>query len=336
LWILLWTPACIVDAQTLAAGFFVKELFGCSMCYSKMTAVANYRDVCDEIRDQSVDIAGLAIEPTDMIIPPSCRCQGSSIPLLSVPMIGTAMVLAYHDPGCAKPSLKLPNSAIAGIYNGNITNWNQLEGCANVDLPITLCERCDNSMQQAAFTRSLKCMGVEIPNEPCCAPGVGFSDFMSHATCASVGGSQEGDCVRGGQPRANRVHGDIVRCTTGIRGSIAAFRYCDFLMETSGAKAFQLQTAGGRWVKPTRHEVRRGVHNSNCGNQCLPTDGWPIIVIPRMMYRSRGYGSQASTIRSTCKDTVRNNCFCGGFDCYFPIPRACRMASLEACRQIAA
>mmetsp|Transcript_18064 Transcript_18064/g.37503 ORF Transcript_18064/g.37503 Transcript_18064/m.37503 type:complete len:341 (-) Transcript_18064:395-1417(-) len=333
--LLLVAMSQLARSQSVEVGFYVKELFGCSMCYSE-TKIVNYQDVCRDMQSRAVDIGGVAIDPGDNLLPQKCRCQTSLAPLISVPLIGSAMVMAYSDPGCQQSPLRLSTQKISGIYSGTITNWKQIPGCSNVDLNITLCERCDNSMQMAAFTRSLKCMGVQIPHQPCCAPGTGFVNFFRprHIGCSSVGGDLEGDCTRSGEPRLNRVHGDVQTCVATIRGSIAAFRYCDYIQMRSITKVFRFQTAGGRWVSPTRDEITRGVQNSNCGARCIPSDGWPMIVVPRMIYRTSGYGSQAPIIRDVCKDTILHRCTCNVTSCYFPLPITCRRASTTLCQQI--
>uniref|UniRef100_A0A7S1TG25 PBP domain-containing protein n=1 Tax=Compsopogon caeruleus TaxID=31354 RepID=A0A7S1TG25_9RHOD len=284
-----------------------------------------------------VDIVSQVIDPNDLLVPRKCRCQSSGTPWLSVPLVGTAMVLVYNDPGCFTANLKLSKATMSGIYSGKIRNWNQVPGCSNVNLHITLCERCDNSMQTAALTRTLRCMGVQVPNEPCCAPGPNFFNFQRPAQgCSSVGGDLVGDCTRGGAPYATRVHGSVQQCVPTFSGSIAAFRYCDYLQATTGVKAFRLQTGTGRWVKPRRSEILTGILNSNCGKRCVPSEGWPMVVVPRMIYRARGYGSLVSVIRTSCRKVVRNRCSCFSNKCYFQLPRSCRDPSLRICKRISA
>jgi len=76
--------------------------------------------------------------------------ESVDINAVHIPTTGGAIALLYNNPSC--PDLKLNQWQVVGIYNGTVTDWNQV-GCFSG--PILPVYRSDGSGTTAAFTASL-------------------------------------------------------------------------------------------------------------------------------------------------------------------------------------
>ncbi|MFS8840904.1 phosphate ABC transporter substrate-binding protein PstS [Synechococcus sp. W55.2] len=86
--------------------------------------------------------------------------------MVSVPMVGGALVAAYNIPGVG-PEIRLSRLALANIFLGKIKNWNDPllaglnPGVTFPDLPITVVHRSDGSGTTDIFTTHLNAISPE-------------------------------------------------------------------------------------------------------------------------------------------------------------------------------
>ncbi|MFS8806974.1 phosphate ABC transporter substrate-binding protein PstS, partial [Synechococcus sp. R6-10] len=86
--------------------------------------------------------------------------------MVSVPMVGGALVAAYNIPGVG-PEIRLSRLALANIFLGKIKNWNDPllaglnPGVTFPNLPITVVHRSDGSGTTDIFTTHLNAISPE-------------------------------------------------------------------------------------------------------------------------------------------------------------------------------
>lgn len=102
----------------------------------------------------TVDFAG-----TDVVLTQD-QISGFSSSVLTFPTAAVGIAIAYNLPG--NPDLTLNASQLADIFNGTITNWNQLID-TSVDLPIVVVARSDASGTTGIFTDFLNVSNVGWP-----------------------------------------------------------------------------------------------------------------------------------------------------------------------------
>jgi phosphate transport system substrate-binding protein len=163
----------LVSAQTLtgAGSTFVNPIMSHWIAdYAKTGATINYQPVgsgagINNLINHTVDFAGsdVPMNPTEL--------SNAKLPVVHIPDVVGAVVVAYNLPGIG-PGLHFSGDALAKIYLGQITMWNDPELVAlnhGTDLPaqaIFVAHRSDGSGTTAIWTNYLGKVSSDWKNGP--------------------------------------------------------------------------------------------------------------------------------------------------------------------------
>lgn len=274
---------------------------------SKPGVTVNYQSLgsgagINQIKAKTVDFAG-----TDN--PLSLEDQEKDN-LQQFPMLTGGVVVIVNVPGVKSNQLKLDNDAMAGIYLGNITNWNDAKikalnpGLKLPDLNISVVRRADSSGTSFIFTNYLAKISKEWADK------VGF------------GSSVKWPVGIGGQKNPG-VCNNVAR----IRGSIG---YTEYTYATEANLAtVQLQNKDGQFVTPDTKSFSAAAANADWANApgfymvltYQPGDNsWPLTGVTYILIRK----DADAAMRKAMIDYF-NWCFTAGSTAalkmhYVPIP----------------
>ena len=163
--------------------------------------------------------------------------------IVHIPSTGGAIALLYNNPSC--PDLQLTQWQVVGIYNGTVTNWNQV-GCLSGEIiPV---HRSDGSGTTAAFTASLDAFDDDWKQ------GSG----KSVAWPAGIGG------------KGNSGVTAVVRQN---RGAIGYVNY-SYAM-APGSQVAAVQNRAGNFVLPTPENATEGLAGIALDSELKGTDPNP-------------------------------------------------------------
>eukprot|EP00181_Compsopogon_caeruleus_P000522 CAMPEP_0184682878 /NCGR_PEP_ID=MMETSP0312-20130426/9123_1 /TAXON_ID=31354 /ORGANISM="Compsopogon coeruleus, Strain SAG 36.94" /LENGTH=330 /DNA_ID=CAMNT_0027134843 /DNA_START=95 /DNA_END=1087 /DNA_ORIENTATION=+ len=329
----------MVSAQAVNfySGTFPMAFFQCALVGCSPSVTSNFVGsgaACDAFTSGQATFAENDVQPNAAAVPSACSCQ-STRGYLTTQAPASGIVVIYKDPGCSTKPLKLTRQTLCDIFSGRITNWKQIPGCANKDLPVKRCVRCDSSGTTTSFTRTLKCMCPTDPfNRPCCAPGPSAPASCESATPAN------GNC---NWPSSNTIYNSgnpaVGSCVKNNIGSFGYVAYSQYLTYVSGTvTAAKLQAADGTFVSPSVALVKTGVAAIGCGADCYAPRGWPMCVLPSMIYKSACYGGALKTLmKKICVNTLAGK-GCAGQNCvvspFVPLPAACKTKYNPVCNKI--
>lgn len=267
----------------------------------------NYQSVgsgagLNQIKAKTVDFAG-----TDN---PLTIEEQESDGLVQFPMLTGGVVIIVNLPGVADGELKLSRKALADIYLGKITTWNDPAisainpGMKLPSMKITVVRRADASGTSFIFTNYLSKISTEWAEK------------------VGAGSSVQWPVGMGGQKNPG-VCNNVAK----IRGSIGYTEYT-YAVEAK-ISTTQLENREGIYVKPTVETFMASAANADWKNapgyfmvltDQAGADSWPITGVTYILLRK----DSPANVRDAIKTYV-NWCFTTGATAakrlnYVPIP----------------
>ena len=220
----------------------------------------------------TVDFAGTDAPPTQSQI------DKMSKGVVQVPTAGGAVAVVFNVPGVSE--LKLPRSAVADIFMGKITQWNDPKiakanpGVNLPNLPIKPVVREDGSGTTYIFTRHLS----------------STSPLFQKTVNVSPLPNWPGNPLKGGQ---NAGVANQVKQTQGAIGYVQ-----DTFARQNNLPTAQLENLAGQFVAPTFEETSKALesvrflNDFRASNLQDPEQGYPIVGITWMLVKQNYDNSQ--------------------------------------------
>ena len=192
--------------------------------------------------------------------------------VVQVPMTAGAIAVAYHNPGC---DLKLTREQLAGIFLGNIRNYNEL-GCQAKAIRVV--HRSDGSGTTYNFTKHLSAISPEWSS------AVGASKSVQWPTGVGARGNE-----------------GVAAQLTQIDGGIG---YVELAYVKGDLKAAAIQNGSGDKVVPTNATANRALGSIDLGPDLIgsnanPMHGYPIVTFTWVLAYANGNGSNTAVLKST-------------------------------------
>jgi phosphate transport system substrate-binding protein len=201
--------------------------------------------------------------------------------VLMVPTAGGAVALPYNLPGVK--NLKLSRTALAGIFSGKITKWNDpILAKENSGLPnksIKMVVRADSSGTSFVFTNHLSAID---------------SSFKT-----KIGATKSPNWV--GSPIKQKGNEGVASAVASTDGSIG-------YVETAYAKGATalVQNKAGEYVAPTVKEASKALDGISFPDNFRvfegnPDQGYPITGLTWLLLKTKGNGDKAAAIKTMVK-----------------------------------
>lgn len=144
--------------STLTASYYNQIIAGYAATYPSAMPVV-YNGIGSDagivaLKEETVNFVG-----TDLVLT-KAQLDLFSHPILTLPIAAIGVAIAYNLPG--NPEITLNASQLADIFNGTVTNWNQLID-ASFDIPIVVVARSDASGTTGVFTDFLSKSNIGWP-----------------------------------------------------------------------------------------------------------------------------------------------------------------------------
>ena len=224
--------------------------------------------------------------------------------IVHIPSTGGAIALLYNNPSC--PDLQLTQWEVVGIYNGTVTNWNQV-GCLSGEIiPV---HRSDGSGTTAAFTASLDAFDDDWKQ----------GNGKSVAWPAGIGG------------KGNSGVTAVVRQN---RGAIGYVNY-SYAM-APGSQVAAVQNAAGNFVLPTPENATIGLEGITLDEDLKGIDpnpagaqAYPIVTYTWILaYPTHPKNEEIKEVfRFVLSPDAQKDAVTLG---YVPLPESIRLRALDA------
>jgi phosphate transport system substrate-binding protein len=201
--------------------------------------------------------------------------------VLMVPTAGGAVALPYNLPGVK--NLKLSRQALAGIFSGKITKWNDpILAKENSGLPnktIKMVVRADSSGTSFVFTNHLSAIDA------------GFK--------TKIGATRSPNWV--GSPVKAKGNEGVASAVNSTEGSIG---YVESAF-AKGATAL-VQNKSGEYVAPTVKEASKALEGVEFPDNFRvfegnPDKGYPITGLTWLLLKTKGNGEKAASLKTMVK-----------------------------------
>lgn len=197
--------------------------------------------------------------------------------VVQIPMTAGAIAVAYNNPGC---EVKLSQNQLVGIFQGKITNYNQL-GCAAK--PIKVVVRADGSGTTANFTAHLSAIDATWKQQIGTAKSVKWP----------VGTAAKGN---------EGVAAQLLQVAGGLGYVEAAF-------VKSPLQAAALTNSSGTVVKPTAESEQEALASIDLGSDLIgsnpnPKSGYPIVTFSWILLYKTGNGPSVEAIKKAFEHTL--------------------------------
>ncbi|MDD4816447.1 MAG: phosphate ABC transporter substrate-binding protein PstS [Victivallaceae bacterium] len=194
------------------------------------------------------------------------------------PMLAGGVVVIVNLPGVPDGGLRLSRRVLAGMFLGDIVNWNDPEIAADnpglplPDLPVAVVHRADASGTSSIFTDYLSKVSAAWRERVGAGPSVGWP--------VGVGGQK---------------NPGVCNSVARIRGAIGYTEYT--YAKEAGLNMAMLETRDGAFVKPTVEAFSAAVSAADWlnapGFAVMPTDlpgagVWPITGVTYIVFRRDG------------------------------------------------
>jgi phosphate transport system substrate-binding protein len=226
----------------------------------------------DRFIADTVDFAGSDAPPTESQI------EGMPKGMVRVPTAGGAVAVVYNLPGVS--NLKLSRTALADIFLGKITRWNDPKIAQNnpgvnlPDLPIKPVVRQDASGTTFIFTRHLSAINPIFKNQ----------------VNVSTAPNWPGNPLKGAQ---NQGVAGTVKQTRGAIGYIQ-----DTYARQQNLPTARVENLAGEFVAPSLEEANRALsqvrfyQDFKAANLHDPDAGYPIIGITWLLVKQQYENSE--------------------------------------------
>ena len=192
--------------------------------------------------------------------------------VVQIPMTAGAIAVAYNNPGC---DLSLTQKQLAGIFLGQITNYNEL-GCD--DKAINVVHRSDGSGTTYNFTKHLAAISPEWDKE------VGADKSVKWPTGVGAKGNE------GVSAQLNQIAGGI--------------GYVELAYVKGDLQAAAVQNASGEQVKPTNATASEALGSIELGPDLIggnpnPKAGYPIVTFTWVLAYKTGNDDKTTMLKKT-------------------------------------
>ncbi|KZR91769.1 Phosphate-binding protein PstS precursor [Synechococcus sp. MIT S9509] len=192
--------------------------------------------------------------------------------VVQIPMTAGAVAVAYNNPGC---DLSLTQKQLAGIFLGQITNYNEL-GCD--DKAINVVHRSDGSGTTYNFTKHLEAISPEWKQD------VGADKSVKWPTGVGAKGNE------GVSAQLNQIAGGI--------------GYVELAYVKGDLQAAAVQNASGEQVKPTNATASEALGSIDLGPDLIggnpnPKAGYPIVTFTWVLAYKTGNDDKTTMLKKT-------------------------------------
>ncbi|MCJ2541458.1 phosphate ABC transporter substrate-binding protein PstS [Thermostichus vulcanus] len=238
--------------------------------------------------------------------------------MVSVPMVGGAVVAAYNIPGVSS-EIRLSRLALTNIFLGKITKWNDtLIASLNPrvtfpDLPITVVHRSDGSGTTEIFTSHLNAVNTEWRQR--------------------VGRGSSVNWPAGVGARGNEGVSEQIKQIPGAIG------YVEFgFAKLNNLAVARLENRAGKFVTPTVESEQEGLGQIQLNERLLGSDpdplgeaSYPIVSYTWILaYRTYANAQTAQAVQAFLRYGLNEGQAFAEPLGYVPLPDAVRQRSLAA------
>lgn len=197
--------------------------------------------------------------------------------VVQIPMTAGAIAVAYQHKGC---DLKLSQAQLVAIFQGKVTNYNQL-GCAAK--PIKVVVRSDGSGTTANFTAHLAAIDASWKEQ------VGTGKSVKWPVGTGAKGNE------GVAAQLSQIDG--------------ALGYVEAAFVKPPLQAAALTNAAGRVVKPTAQSEQEALAAIDLGPDLIggnanPQAGYPIVTFSWILLYKSGNGANHATLNKVFSHTL--------------------------------
>ncbi len=242
-------------------------------------------------------------------------------PAVTLPTVAGAVALAYNLPGAPK-NLKMPSAALADVFLGKITKWNDpVIGAANPgaklpDTPITVAHRSDGSGTTYILTNYLAAISSDWKSKV--GPG---SKTVTWPTTGLAGKGSDG-------------------VASLVKGTPGALGYVELAYAKKGNMPYlSVQNKAGQFVEPTVEATTAAAENSSAalladvtapivnapGAKSYPISGFTYI----MAYQSAKNANKGAALKDFLKWAMTDGQKAAKALDYAPLPKAVADANIK-------